>query len=577
MASLTLSHRLLIKTSKSLFGKSELICNKYRYFHHKTIFYPITSINFQIRDIHLRTKRYCSTTETQDNLKADKYEGSLVPTFQHQMYLRKKQARSSVLIELKNKTDVLSSIAACEQFGDIKNVYSYNGESENVLLLLEFTCEESVQKLHSNCQYENTVDTFPICSRIIRFDKKFDNIVPSKTFEIEKNTSKPVDSKGKTVSELIEDIYDCDKLSELDTRLRFFLCAVLKDSLSGLFPHCDALPFGSSVNGLGKQGCDLDVMIRLYPTQVIQNSEFSFLNRTCFGDARNLQVDSIHALHGFFKTFLPGLHSVSKISRARVPIIKFGHRLIGLDCDISVNNMAAILMSEILYFCGEIDSRVRPLLYAVKKWAKESNITHAVPGAYITNFGLSLLVIFFLQNRPVPILPNLIESILIVGDESSTNFKVEYLMPISKFQVKASLNTESLAELLEEFLRFLGLNPFKDRHFSILTGVASPKKSNDPICMEYPMDEISNVTKNVSETELRNLCEKARLSCKFLASNKNVKCGSATNLPLLLGVSNINRLFLKNTNSRYEAKLDVNELFNKFQNNNKKRIQHKFR
>ncbi|GIY96316.1 poly(A) RNA polymerase, mitochondrial [Caerostris extrusa] len=453
MASLTLSHRLLIKTSKSLFGKSELICNKYRYFHHKTIFYPITSINFQIRDIHLKSKRYCSTTGTQDNLKADKYEGSLVPTFQHQMYLRKKQARSSVLIELKNKTDVLSSIAACEQFGDIKNVYSYNGESENVLLLLEFTCEESVQKLHSNCQYENTVDTFPICSRIIRFDKKFDNIVPSKTFEIEKNTSKPVDSKGKTVSELIEDIYDCDKLSELDTRLRFFLCAVLKDSLSGLFPHCDALPFGSSVNGLGKQGCDLDVMIRLYPTQVIQNSEFSFLNRTCFGDARNLQVDSIHALHGFFKTFLPG---------------------------------AAILMSEILYFCGEIDSRVRPLLYAVKKWAKESNITHAVPGAYITNFGLSLLVIFFLQNRPVPILPNLIESILIVGDESSTNFKVEYLMPISKFQAKASLNTESLAELLEEFLRFLGLNPFKDRHFSILTGVASPKKSNDQYVWNIP-------------------------------------------------------------------------------------------
>lgn len=69
-----------------------------------------------------------------------------------------------------------------------------------------------------------------------------------------------------------------------------------------------------------------------------------------------------------------------------------------------------------LYFCGEIDTRVRPLLYAVKKWAKEGNVTYDAPGPWITNFGLSLLVVFFLQNRPVPVLPSLNDAVKIIGN-----------------------------------------------------------------------------------------------------------------------------------------------------------------
>lgn len=72
-------------------------------------------------------------------------------------------------------------------------------------------------------------------------------------------------------------------------------------------------------------------------------------------------------------------------------------------------------MSEIIYFCGEIDFRVRPLLHAVKKWAKESNITSDTPGSWITNFGLTTLVLYFLQNRPNPILPPFNDALIIEG------------------------------------------------------------------------------------------------------------------------------------------------------------------
>lgn len=50
------------------------------------------------------------------------------------------------------------------------------------------------------------------------------------------------------------------KFSELDIRLRFYTAYELELSLSKLFPSLSVLPFGSSVNGFGQIGCDLDLV-----------------------------------------------------------------------------------------------------------------------------------------------------------------------------------------------------------------------------------------------------------------------------------------------------------------------------
>lgn len=58
-------------------------------------------------------------------------------------------------------------------------------------------------------------------------------------------------------------------------------------------------------------------------------------------------------------------------------------------------------MSEILYTLKEIDNRVAPLVFIVRCWAKVVGLTNSNPGRWITNFSLTLLVIFFLQNKAV--------------------------------------------------------------------------------------------------------------------------------------------------------------------------------
>ncbi|CAL1265726.1 unnamed protein product [Larinioides sclopetarius] len=566
-----ISPRFVINISKFLTGRTKL--NKYRFIQWKPPFCSISCAKFpnhQTNEIPITCRHFSSNTIIQDETKESKSRCINGSTFQQLMHMRKQQARCSVLIELSNKKDIFSATSACEQIGDVRSAYSYNGESENVFLLIEFASEKNVKELLLKCSCKNLEDAFIPFSRIIRFDKKFEKSTPKTTVSEEEIIVQSVKSKQKTVSELIEHIYISEKLSEMDTRLRFFFCELLKDALGGLFPDCDALPFGSSVNGFGKQDCDLDIMIRLYPSQVVQNSEFYFFNKTCVG--KMLQKRSIFALGTFFSTFLPGFSHVDKILNARVPIIKFKHNITGMECDISVNNMSAVLMSEILYFCGEIDPRVRPLLYAVKRWAKEASVTYSAPGPWITNFGLSLLVIFFLQNRPVPILPALIEALQIIGEETTPDFGVEYLTPIAELQAKASLNTESIAMLLKEFLNFLGSHPFQNKHISILTGKASTlKECCDAIWLQNPIEEHKNVTKNVLHGDRYELCEKARLSSKYIAANMGVKCVAASDLSLILGIPNMLKMFPKNSKD-----LHMSELLNgKNQNGSRKKLQRK--
>ena len=57
-------------------------------------------------------------------------------------------------------------------------------------------------------------------------------------------------------------------------------------------------------------------------------------------------------------------------------------------------------MSEILYLYGELDARVRPLVFFIRRWAKAMNLIEEVrPTLKPTNFTITLMVLFFLQQK----------------------------------------------------------------------------------------------------------------------------------------------------------------------------------
>lgn len=100
---------------------------------------------------------------------------------------------------------------------------------------------------------------------------------------------------------------------------------------------------------------------------------------------------------------LQRFHEIVAITHARVPIIKCVHTRTGFSCDISFSNSFGVHNSKIIQHLVNFDYRIHPLTIILKYWMR----THELSGTgRITNYCLFLMIVFYLQSIPNPILPS---------------------------------------------------------------------------------------------------------------------------------------------------------------------------
>lgn len=92
--------------------------------------------------------------------------------------------------------------------------------------------------------------------------------------------------------------------------------------------------------------------------------------------------------------------NVHGVLNARVPIVKFIHLKTGLSVDLSFKNKMSVLNTEFMRLCVEADARIRHIMVGVRYWAARHGLSGGGRGGRtwkITNYALTLLVIFYLQ------------------------------------------------------------------------------------------------------------------------------------------------------------------------------------
>ena len=67
-------------------------------------------------------------------------------------------------------------------------------------------------------------------------------------------------------------------------------------------------------------------------------------------------------------------------------------------------NRLALRNTELINFYANFDERVRPLIYTIRHWGKVRQLSGG-GGPRLTNYALSLLVVYFLQTRDPCVLP----------------------------------------------------------------------------------------------------------------------------------------------------------------------------
>ncbi|XP_028634034.1 poly(A) RNA polymerase, mitochondrial isoform X1 [Grammomys surdaster] len=443
---------------------------------------------------------------------------------------RREQAQRTVLIHCPNNISEKKFLKYLSQHGPISNHFFY--ESFGLHAVVEFCQKDSINSLQNGTHTpaQRIEAAIPFKSRFLNLRLKNPSSQISGQPSVQTNNQSPPSSKklfkllsyAESIDDQLSTLLEAFQLTEENVRLRYLTCSLIEDIAAAYFPSCVIWPFGSSVNTFGKLGCDLDMFLDLDETgklDVHKNTgnflmEFQVKNVP----SERIATQKILSVVGeCLDNFGPGCVGVQKILNARCPLVRFSHQGSGFQCDLTANNSIALKISELLYIYGSLDSRVRALVFSVRCWAREHSLTSSIPGAWITNFSLTVMVIFFLQRRSPPILPTL-DSLKSIADAEDRCIlegnNCTFVRDVNKIQ--PSGNTETLELLLKEFFEYFGNFAFNKNSINIRQGREQNKPDSSPLYIQNPFETSLNISKNVSQNQLQKFVELARDSAWIL-------------------------------------------------------------
>uniref|UniRef100_A0A8C9H595 polynucleotide adenylyltransferase n=1 Tax=Piliocolobus tephrosceles TaxID=591936 RepID=A0A8C9H595_9PRIM len=192
-----------------------------------------------------------------------------------------------------------------------------------------------------------------------------------------------------------------DELEELEislrpsptdiTNIKKFL-TFLQNEINKYYKNCYVTPFGSIINGFWMKCSDIDICIQI-PLLLNRKDQITFLKKICY----------------ILNYYNGGI--IEQRFSAKIPIVHFAcndlQSHFKLSCDISINNILAVVNSKLIQKYVSIDRRLQILGIAIKYWAKCRNINDRSKG-FLSSFSLILMIIHFLQSVIEPkILPSL--------------------------------------------------------------------------------------------------------------------------------------------------------------------------
>ncbi|XP_041981414.1 poly(A) RNA polymerase, mitochondrial-like [Aricia agestis] len=531
------------------------------------------SVLFQTGKLHLPIRHFRNKFIKFQSLKCSSDAAKKFVVFDEVNALRRAQAQRSLVVQVSSESSFKELYGYCSKYATISDIHHYKNTSGEHFMLIEFENEENLTNILQQCSsHQKDLDVMPIQSPFLWFravvgSKESAN--SSKELAI-KDGNCCVDedllleelAKCETVSDQIMLLYQRTMLNDIGIRLRFMVARQMEMIFQSLYSNIVVQPFGSSVNGFGKMGCDLDLVL----TNVLTKEMTSASRRLVYQDKkyegrRTPWQRHLELIAHLLQLRAPGASRVQAILNARVPIVKYSHDLTDLDCDLCYNNTSGVYMSELLWLYGSVDARVRPLTFAVRRWARAVGITQPHPGRWVTNFPLTLMVLFFLQQTRSggAILPSFKYLVNKSGREdiriAEENLNCTFLRDLNKLPASAfGQNTDKLETLLFQFFEFYSQFDFQERAISINEGTSIRKPNASPLYIVNPLEQAMNVSRNVSYEECERLKLEIRNAAWHLETSLDNKKGddwgllgliekkTARGLKQLLRLGNLQRL-----------------------------------
>ncbi|KAM3679538.1 poly(A) RNA polymerase, mitochondrial [Ammospiza maritima maritima] len=458
-------------------------------------------------------------------------------TFAEVQAERLDQAERTVLIKCPSRLNEKKLLQYLSSHGNVKSHFFF--ENRGISALIEFSEKSSIASLQDAVGIPSASEhhVVPFKSRLFTFTLKnpVSQHLEETPLHLSPQSHIPVKNLieklclADSISSQMYILLDEYQLTEENIRLRFLACSLVRDFARAYFPDSTVKPFGSSVNTFGKLGSDVDMFLDFRDTgkhaTKMKKGPFEMEYQMKRLPSERLATQRILSVIGdCLDNFGPGCANVQKILNARCPLVKFSHQPTGFQCDLSVSNSIAIRSSELLYIYGCLDSRVRALVFTIRCWARVHGLTNSAPGAWITNFSLTMMVMFFLQRRSPPIIPTLDQLKELAGEKDKHiigGYDCSFVSDLRK--IKPTKNTETLDVLLSEFFEYFGNFDFRKNSINLRKGKEVNKPESSPLYIWNPFEQDLNISKNVNQPQLEKFIAMARESAWILQKEDNTQ------------------------------------------------------
>ncbi|KAL0879112.1 hypothetical protein ABMA27_004066 [Loxostege sticticalis] len=333
--------------------------------------------------------------------------------------------------------------------------------------------------------------------------------LPKLDFTRTKQKSVPLDPKQIDFSgdfnKQLERILAGVRLTQEDVAALSTLYTDVEHALQAQWPGCSAIPFGSITTGLGVKTSDADCFVHIPP-------QFRH-------PGNNYVMKAKRILQQYPDVFA----EILSIPRANTPIVKFFHIPTATNCDLTFKTPLGAQNSKLVAFMLHADPRLIPMAVAIKYWAK----VHDFSGTgKLTNYALTLLIIFYLQQPPRSLLPSVAwlqrdarHDLLV--DHWNTGFDA-----CGKDSLPPTTNTSSISELLGGFFEYYSMfnfeemvvctylgtplkkdvfmdlnqlpNEFHRYKNNVMTNRALPLRFNTAVCVQDPFEQCHNVASAIN-------------------------------------------------------------------------------
>ncbi|XP_067139358.1 poly(A) RNA polymerase, mitochondrial-like isoform X1 [Centruroides vittatus] len=315
-----------------------------------------------------------------------------------------------------------------------------------------------------------------------------------------------------SVPEQMVAIQNLLSLSNKSLRRRHIISKHLQRVLVKYFPNCTVHLFGSSVNGFGFEGCDVDMILNISRLNNDGYEPFWTVNAPSLEEIEKHKV-SIHQLNNMAKVkliqkiiqqYVVQCQNICFVPSLRCPLLRFQYIYENyiLNCDFSLGEGLCLRNTALLQMYRKIDSRVAPLITTLRYWGKYHSLIGSGDERKLTSYAFLMLTIYFLQTRKPKVIPT-VQQLCRLSDTKDIVNGWDCSFCRDPKTISPSKNTQSLEELLQEFFQFYANFDFLFKIICPRTGETIDKETffsqSDnkfkitPISIQDPFDLHHNV------------------------------------------------------------------------------------